>query len=118
MTFTRSVPPDGDVYLLSCVLHDRDDERCLTILRTCAAAIRPGAPLLIVERLLPADAAPSLAVAWDLHRLCNVGGRERTADHYEKLLTAAGFELVDITGLPLGGSLLRTRRLARSGNAH
>lgn len=110
--FTRSVPAGGDLYLLSRVLHDWDDERCLTILRACAAAIDPGVALLLVERLLPADATPSLAVAWDLHMLCNVGGRERTAEHYERLLDAAGFDLISISTLPLDGSLLQARRRA------
>jgi hypothetical protein len=42
--------------------------------------------------------------------LCNVGGRERTAEHYARLLTTAGFDLVAISGLPLDGSLLHARR--------
>jgi hypothetical protein len=63
-----------------------------------------------VERLLPTDGTSSLAAAWDLHMLCNVGGRERTADHYARLLAAAGFDLVAISGLPLDGSLLHARR--------
>jgi hypothetical protein len=43
------------------------------------------AELLIVERLLPEDDSPSLAVAWDLHMMCNVGGRERTVTEYHLL---------------------------------
>ncbi|MEU2391787.1 methyltransferase [Streptomyces sp. NPDC007369] len=108
--FTRSVPGGGDVYVLSRVLHDWDDGRCLDILRRCADAMPPEAELLVIERLLPADGAESLAVAWNLHMLCNVGGRERTLDHYRGLLAEAGFDLVDTMPLPLDGSLLRARR--------
>jgi hypothetical protein len=109
--FTVAVPAGGDVYLLSRVLHDWDDERCLTILRRCAEAMRPGAELLVVERLLPErDGVPSPAVAWDVHMLCNVGGRERTAGHYRRLLARAGFGLTVIHALPLGASLLRATR--------
>ncbi|WP_436774351.1 methyltransferase [Yinghuangia sp. YIM S09857] len=89
------VPAGGDVYVLSRVLHDWDDERCEEILRHCAAAMPPDADLLVVERLLPADGSPSLATAWDLHMMCNVGGRERRADHYARLLAGAGLSLVD-----------------------
>ncbi|WP_307022280.1 methyltransferase [Streptomyces canus] len=46
------MPEGGDVSLLSRVLHDWDDERCLTILRRCARAMRAGTELLVVERLL------------------------------------------------------------------
>ncbi|MFB7355072.1 methyltransferase [Streptomyces gardneri] len=104
------VPAAGDVYVLSRVLHDWDDEQCRTILRHCAAAMPPGADLLIVERLLPADSSPSLATAWDLHMMCNTGGRERTAAAYALLLADAGLELVGHSPLPLEAHVLHARR--------
>jgi len=108
--FTRSVPASGDVYLLSRILHDWGDQKCVEILRNCAAGMSEGGRLLVVERLLSADGTPSLAVTWDLHMLCNVGGRERTAAEYEGLLAAAGFDLDEVCPLPLGASLLKGRR--------
>ncbi|MFG2774138.1 methyltransferase [Streptomyces sp. NPDC048350] len=104
------VPPGGDVYILSRVLHDWDDDRCRSILRHCADAMPRQADLLVVERLLPADAAPSLATAWDLHMMCNTGGRERTADHYARLFEDQGLELVGHTPLALGAHALHARR--------
>ena len=104
------VPPGGDVYILSRVLHDWDDERCREILRHCAAAMPADADLLILERVLPTDGSPSLATAWDLHMMCNVGGRERSAGHYARLLADTGFELIDCAPLPLDGNLLHARR--------
>ncbi|MER6046395.1 methyltransferase [Streptomyces sp. NPDC001793] len=114
--FTCAVPEGGDVYLLSRVLHDWDDEQCLTILRRCAEGMHKESQLLLVERLLPdlngvvPGDTPSLAVAWDLHMMCNVGGRERTAGHYQRLLATAGFELLSVRDLPLEGNLLHARR--------
>ncbi|MFD9456553.1 methyltransferase [Streptomyces sp. NPDC059985] len=107
------VPPGGDVYLLSRVLHDWDDDRCRSILRYCADAMSPDADLLIVERLLPTDGAPSLATAWDLHMMCNTGGQERTADHYARLLSDCGLRLVGHTPLPLGAHTLHARPVER-----
>lgn len=104
------VPADGDVYVLSRVLHDWEDDRCVEILRHCAEAMPADADLLVVERLLPADGSPSLATAWDLHMMCNVGGRERRRDHYARLLAAAGLRLVDASPLPLGASVLHARK--------
>ncbi|MCT4351869.1 methyltransferase [Streptomyces sp. Je 1-79] len=104
------VPAGGDVYILSRVLHDWDDDRCRAILRHCADAMPRHADLLIVERLLPSDATPSLATAWDLHMMCNTGGRERTADHYARLLEEHGLELVGHTPLALGAHALHARR--------
>ncbi|MFJ4465904.1 methyltransferase [Streptomyces sp. NPDC089424] len=104
------VPPGGDVYVLSRVLHDWDDERCAEILGHCARAMPIHADLLIVERVLPTDGSVSLATAWDLHMMCNVGGRERTTAHYAHLLDGAGLTLVDRSPLPLDGSVLHARR--------
>jgi hypothetical protein len=104
--FTVAVPRGGDVYILSRVLHDWDDDRCDVILRRCAEAMPEHAALLVVERLLPEDGSPSLAVAWEIHMLCNVGGRERTARHYARLLADAGLELTDQLGLPLDVAVL------------
>ncbi|MGV9266108.1 methyltransferase [Kitasatospora sp. NPDC003701] len=106
------VPPDGDVYLLSRVLHDWSDERCRDILRHVARAMPARADLLIVERVLPADGSASLATAWDLHMMCNTGGRERRADHFARLLADAGLELVGGSPLPLGGTVLHARKAA------
>ncbi|MFI8930405.1 methyltransferase [Streptomyces sp. NPDC053474] len=104
------VPAGADVYLLCRVLHDWDDERCRDILRHCARAMPADADLLIVERLLPTDNSPSLATAWDLHMRCNVGGRERTADHYGRLLADAGLTLAGHRPLPLDGHVLHARK--------
>ncbi|KPI22117.1 O-demethylpuromycin O-methyltransferase [Actinobacteria bacterium OK074] len=108
------VPEGGDVYVLSRVLHDWDDDRCREILRHCARAMPATADLLVVERVLPADGSPSLATAWDLHMMCNVGGRERRTDHYAQLFADAGLTLVGRTPLPLDGSVLHVR-MAGSG---
>ncbi|MFD5143948.1 methyltransferase [Streptomyces sp. NPDC058401] len=104
------MPSGGDVYVLSRILHDWDDDRCREILRHCARAMPDHADLLIVERLLPADGSPSLATAWDLHMMCNVGGRERRAEHYARLLADAGLELVGRTPLPLEAYVLHARK--------
>jgi hypothetical protein len=61
----------------------------------------PKAQLLILERLLPQDDSPSLAAVWDVHMLCNVGGRERTAGRYGRLLRESGFRLTGQHRLPL-----------------
>lgn len=111
------VPEGGDVYVLSRVLHDWDDEQCREILRHCARAMPDHADLLVVERVLPADGAFSLATAWDLHMMCNVGGRERTADHYRGLFADAGLALVGEVPLPLDGTVLQVRKADRSASA-
>jgi hypothetical protein len=58
--FFDSLPPGGDAYLLSHVIHDCDEERCLTVLDNVRRAIAPDGQLLLVEMVIPpGDAAPS-----------------------------------------------------------
>jgi len=113
--FTVGVPDGGDVYILSRVLHDWDDRLCRTILARIASAMQEHGRLLIVERLLPEDRSPSLAFAWDIHMLCNVGGRERTATHYGELLAEAGFKLCARHALPLDVYLLAAEKAEYGG---
>nr|BFE52465.1 hypothetical protein GCM10017745_58920 [Saccharothrix mutabilis subsp. capreolus] len=108
--FTESVPTTGDVYLLSRVLHDWDDQRCRAILSTCARDMPDHAELVVLERLLPESQTEDLAVPWDIHMLCNTGGRERTESQYRALLAEAGFDLVETHPLPLDAHLLRARK--------
>jgi len=106
--FLEAVPPGGDAYLLSWILHDWDDETALRILRNCRAAMSDAALLLLVELVVPAadDPAPAPGVVrlvrqTDLEMLAVVGGRERTTAEYGELLARAGFSLARI--LPLEG---------------
>ena len=106
--FLEAVPPGGDAYLLSWILHDWDDETALRILANCRAAMDDAARLLVVELIVPtADeqaGSPSvtrLVKQTDLEMLAVVGGRERTAAEYRELLARAGFSLARI--LPLEG---------------
>ena len=106
--FREAVPPGGDAYLLSWILHDWDDETALRILINCRAAMSDAARLLVVELIVPAtgDEAPAPSVArlvkqTDLEMLAVVGGRERTAAEYSELLAQAGLSLTRI--LPLEG---------------
>lgn len=114
--FTTTVPGGGDIYVLSRVLHDWDDEQALRILRNCAATMPEHGELFIIERLLPDDESPSLAAAWDIHMMCNVGGRERTVGHFRRLLGSAGFEVTGKHPLPLDAALLRARPRRHAGS--
>jgi hypothetical protein len=111
--FTTGIPDCGDTYLLSRVLHDWDDQQCRNILKRCAESMPADADLLIVERPLSEDNSPSLASAWDIHMLCNVGGRERTPTQYRQLLAEAGFTLTTTADLPLDFVLLQARPTSR-----
>ena len=91
--FFSSALPDGDVYILKSVVHNWDDEPAKRLLQSCRRAMRPHARLLIAERIVPSDNAPSEAKLFDINMLTIVGGRERTYGEYRGLLESAGFAL-------------------------
>jgi ubiquinone/menaquinone biosynthesis C-methylase UbiE len=92
--FLTTVPPGGDAYVLSRVIHDWDDEVAIRILTNCARAIGQGGTLLLVEAVLPERARDRPeTIRMDLHMLALLHGRERTEVEYDRLLVAAGFQL-------------------------
>lgn len=98
--FLREVPPGGDLYVLSQILHNWDDEHARTIVRNCHRASRPGGALMVIDWVLPDGPEPSLAHLMDLIMMMVLGGRERTRAEHQALLGPEGYELVRDTALP------------------
>lgn len=91
--FFETVPAGGDAYLLSHVIHDWNEDQCLTILGHCRNVIKPQGCLLIVETVLPTGDAPHQGKVQDMVMLVVAGGQERTEAEYASLLGKAGFRL-------------------------
>ncbi|WP_285906253.1 methyltransferase [Pseudodesulfovibrio pelocollis] len=92
---------EADAVVLSRVLHDWNDTEAMQILRHARAALPRHGRLFIVEMLL-LDQSVSGALC-DLHLLMATGGRERSAEHFGRLLAATGFEFAAVrrlTALP------------------
>jgi SAM-dependent methyltransferase len=104
--FFAEVPAGGDAYVLSQILHDWDDERCVAILGQCRRAIPDHGKLLVVELVLPEGDEPFLGKWLDLHMLVLLGGRERTAAEYDTLFRVAGFKLARVVPTPPGPSVV------------
>ncbi|MFD4671404.1 methyltransferase [Lentzea sp. NPDC058450] len=53
--FFDGVPP-ADLYVLSCVLHDWNDDECVCILTNCRKAMRPGGRIAVFNAVVrPGD---------------------------------------------------------------
>jgi len=91
--FFEEVPSGGDVYLLKHILHDWNDDKCVTILKNVRKAMKPTSKVVVVEFALPEDATPSPAHFMDLNMLVMLDGRERTKDQYATLFAKAGLML-------------------------
>jgi len=94
-SFFQSVP-EGDVYVLSTILHDWDDERAAAILRTIHTGAPPGARLLLLESVVPTGNEPGGGKWLDLLMLALFAGRERNEGQWRTLLDATGFDLESI----------------------
>jgi hypothetical protein len=96
-SFFDAVPPGADLYLLKSVIHDWDDEPAVAILKACAAAMGPGARLVLIERKLPDEGQVSAqalgTLMSDLNMMVLFGGRERTTAEYTALLERAGLRM-------------------------
>jgi 2-polyprenyl-3-methyl-5-hydroxy-6-metoxy-1,4-benzoquinol methylase len=104
--FFDAVPAEGDVYVLSNVLHDWQDEEALAILRSCRAAMTRSARLLVLQDLAPPHGERSVVNVFDISLLVLTGGRERTLDAYRELLSTARFSLQQVVETVVGTSLL------------
>ena len=94
-SFFESVP-EGDVYLLSTILHDWDDESAAAILRTIRAGAPPHARLVLFEAVVPEGNEPGGGKWLDLLMLALFAGRERNEAQWRELLEANGFEPTSI----------------------
>jgi hypothetical protein len=107
----KSVPAGGDVYVLSHVIHDWDDEHSTKVLQVCRRGMAPSAKLLILDRVMPerveADTMAQGNVLLDLRMMVGtVGGRERTAEEFKALLRTAHLQLARVIPTPAPVSVI------------
>ncbi len=76
------------------MLHDYGDSDAINILQQIKSAMAPDSKLLIVEQLMSSSPSP-LETATDLF-LGSIGGKERTAQGFEKIVSAADLEIESI----------------------
>ncbi len=93
--FFKAVPA-GDLIVLKHIIHDWNDAKATTILKSCRAAIPSTGKLLLVELVVPPGFAPHMSHVLDLEMMVLCDGKERTEAEYRELLAGAGFRLVRI----------------------
>jgi hypothetical protein len=95
-SFFEGVPEGGDAYILSHIIHDWNEDQCLSILGNVRRAMKPDGKLLIVEFVLPEDDSPHFGKIADIIMLVVPGGQERTPKEYDELLSKAGFRMTRV----------------------
>lgn len=90
--FLVSVPAGADAYLLKHVVHALDDGDAVRLLSNCRRAMAPGGRILLVEHVLPRYRA-SWSALIDVQMMVGPGGKERSIDDFQRLLTRARLSL-------------------------
>jgi hypothetical protein len=100
----------GDIYLVSAVLHGFDDATCVQALRNLASASgRSGAPVALLELVLPESRADMASAAFDMQMFMATGGRERTLTEWRGLFDRSGLVLEEEVTLRSMGNILVLR---------
>jgi acyl dehydratase len=110
-SFFDPLPPGGDVYVLSRVLHNWPDEDAIAVLRRVRAAIADGGRLLVFEELIETEppagqdqavaGRPARGSVMDLLILVMLAGCDRSEAEYRELLDRAGFEVRSVRQAPV-----------------
>ena len=98
------LPAGADIISLIRVAFDHPDERVLAVLRAVHTALPPGGTVVLAEPMSGTPGAEPMGEAYFGFYLMAMGrGRPRTPEHLGRLLTAAGFGVVQLmpTRLPL-----------------
>jgi len=95
-SFFDTAPKGADAYVMRHIIHDWDDDKCLTILRNCHRGMMPESKLLVIESVIPPGNERFHGKFLDLVMLLIPGGKERTAAEYKTLFEQAGLMLTRI----------------------
>jgi multifunctional cyclase/dehydratase/O-methyltransferase len=92
--FFSDVPAGCDAYLIKHAMHNWNDRDAARIARTIRTAIGddPSARLLIVDMVLTEPGGWDIGKLTDIEMLAALGGRERSAEEWHRLMAAEGFE--------------------------
>jgi hypothetical protein len=101
--------PAADLYLLKMIMHDWDDERCVTILRNCRSAAGPGGRALVVEMVIGEIGKPDFSTRVDMNMLNVTRGMERDVDEYDALFAASGWRRTATDPAGAGYSILQLK---------
>ncbi|GAB2769426.1 methyltransferase [Streptomyces daliensis] len=104
--YLESVPPGGDVYLVSHVLHQLGDDDTITVLRNIRQVMAENSRVLVVNAVIPEGDVPHPTKILDSTMLVLGRSRDRTEAEFEEVLQKAGLRLVDTVGRALPSSVV------------
>jgi len=110
-SFFDDVPAGGDIYILSAIIHDWNDECCIKILKNCHKKIHDSGKLLLIESMIEQGNGRQCGKLTDLNMMVLAGGKERTAKEFCKLLSEGGFEMKRVIPTATDMSIIESVRI-------
>ncbi|WP_039962966.1 methyltransferase, partial [Kamptonema sp. PCC 6506] len=93
--FFESVPGGGDLYLISRVLLNWEDDDAIKILNNCYQAMTAKDRLMVVDFMFPPGEISPLIGVNSLNLLAMCGTIMRTEDEFYNLLSSSGFKVMN-----------------------
>ena len=109
-SFFEPMSVEGDVWILSQILHDWPDAECRQILMRCRKRMKSEDRLLVIE-MVPVPGRPDVGIALLDMAMMTFGGeaRQRTETEYRDLFAATGFVLAHVIETGTAFSILDVR---------
>ena len=94
--FTPQPVKGAKVYYLRFVLHDWNDDKCITILKHLRDAMAEDSVIVVNESVVPKTGASLRQMHVDLAMMACVAAKERTEKQWKELFKAAGLRSRDV----------------------
>lgn len=111
-SFFEPFSVDGDIFILSRVLHDWKDEESVTILKNIKNTMNEESILYVIELIVPEEFKRENADIFmnDLQIWAVCGGEERSLAQYDNLFKKAGLALMESEKIETGEYVMKVRK--------
>ncbi|EHK97342.1 putative Sterigmatocystin 8-O-methyltransferase [Glarea lozoyensis 74030] len=104
---------DAHIYYYRRIMHNYQDDVCISILKQAVAAMGPTSRLLIADLVIPAqtEVGEDMSPYWMDMVMIAIGGKERSEKEFKQLLEDVGLEFVKVWREEGGGQAVVEGRL-------
>jgi hypothetical protein len=96
--YFTAVPPGGDAYVLSHVIHQLSDTEAVQVLRNIRDVMAPDGRVILVDPVLPEGDTPHAGKFMDITMMALTRGRDRTEREIAEVLADASLRHMDTIG--------------------
>ncbi|MGO5065965.1 methyltransferase [Clostridium sp. LCP25S3_F8] len=113
--FFKDLEVNGDIFILSRILHDWDDDDAIKILKNIQNCMEAESKLVIIEKLLPQKIEKRYANLFmtDLNIWAMCGGKEREIKEFKYILSECELEISKIYRLENDEYVIEAKKLIR-----